>query len=69
MLTKHSRSLTLSQSCPKYYVKAVVEDGFVNLSLTPFNIEGEKDMHTTVIDDTDTLIAIKEILNEAFENI
>ena len=37
------------------------------LHIIPINIEGEEDMHEVVIDDRDSLLLLKDMLNEYFD--
>ena len=36
------------------------------LHIVPINLEGKEDMHELIIDDMDSLLLLKDILNEAF---
>ena len=37
------------------------------LHIVPINLEGKEDMHEVVIDDRDSLLLLKDMLNEYFD--
>lgn len=60
--------VNLSKSSPLFHISMRVEKEDVALHLIPFNPEGREDFRPLMIDDRDTLIALKDVLNEAFKN-